>query len=217
MERHAARPLREQGRADRRRASTRPTSPPTRRRTWRPSTSLKAAGVQGEWVDGYVFTGTFEFQCLLWQFGGDLYNKDVTEATFNSEAGVKALTWMPDLINDGYSPANVAQDGNIKALLAGKTAFNWNGVWQTTNTAFDRLDWAAAPVPQIGTEKAVWSELDALGVPGQQGPGQEQDGRRRDLREVDERQLGRLGRDRRAARAPTPCATTRHWSRSTRT
>ena len=118
---------------------------------------LKAAGVQGEWVDGYVFTGTFEFESLLWQFGGDLFDKDVTKATFNSEAGVKALTWMTDLIKKGYSPADVAQDGNINALIAGKTAFNWNGVWQTTNTAFDKLQWEATAVPQIGDQKAVWS------------------------------------------------------------
>lgn len=119
--------------------------------------ALKSAGVQGEWVDGYVFTGLFEFQTLLWQFGGDLFNADVTRATFDSEAGVAALSHMRSLITEGYSPANVAQDGNIKALLAGKTAYNWNGVWQTTNEAFDGLDWTAAPVPQIGTQKAVWS------------------------------------------------------------
>jgi multiple sugar transport system substrate-binding protein len=118
---------------------------------------LKTAGVQGEWVDGFVFTGTFEFESLLWQFGGDLFDKPVTKATFNSEAGVKALTWMTDLIKNGYSPANVAQDGNINALIAGKTAFNWNGVWQTTNTAFGKLNWQAVAVPQIGTQKAVWS------------------------------------------------------------
>ncbi|WP_407343211.1 ABC transporter substrate-binding protein [Pengzhenrongella phosphoraccumulans] len=119
--------------------------------------ALKAAGVQGEWVDGYVFTGTFEFESLLWQFGGDLYNKDVSKATFNSEAGVKALTWMTDLEKNGYSPSDVAQDGNFNALVAGQTAFNWNGVWQTTNEALAKVDWVAAPVPQIGTEKAVWS------------------------------------------------------------
>ncbi|MEN2741805.1 ABC transporter substrate-binding protein [Microbacterium sp. X-17] len=118
---------------------------------------LKAAGVQGEWVDGYVFTGTFEFESLLWQYGGDLFDKPVTKATFNSDAGVKALTWMTDLIKNGHSPANVAQDGNINALIAGKTAFNWNGVWQTTNTAFGKLNWQAVAVPQIGTQKAVWS------------------------------------------------------------
>jgi multiple sugar transport system substrate-binding protein len=131
--------------------------------------ALKEAGVKGEWVDGYVFTGTFEFQSLLWQFGGELYNEDVSEATFNSDAGVQALTWMTDLVKNGYSPANVAQDGNIKALLAGDTAFNWNGVWQTTNTAFGDLDWAAAPVPQIGTQKAVWSSSTHWVFPANKG------------------------------------------------
>lgn len=119
--------------------------------------SLKSKGVQGEWVDGYVFTGTFQFQTLLWQFGGELYNKDVTKATYNSAAGQKALQWMVDHVKKGYSPAKVAQDGNINALIGGKTAFNWNGIWQTSNTALLEKNWAAAPVPQIGTQKAVWS------------------------------------------------------------
>ena len=131
--------------------------------------ALKGVGVQGEWVDGYVFTGTFEFQSLIWQFGGDLYNEDVTEATFNSEAGVQALTWMTDLVADGYSPANVAADANIKALIAGDTAFNWNGVWQTTNEAFEGVDWAAAPVPQIGDEQAVWSSSTHWVFPANKG------------------------------------------------
>jgi len=130
---------------------------------------LKAAGVKGEWVDGYVFTGTFEFESLIWQFGGDLYNDDVTEATFNSDAGVKALTWMTDMVNKGYSPPNVSQDGDIKGLIAGQTAYNWNGVWQTTNTAFDDLNWEAAPVPQIGTEKAVWSSSTHWVFPANKG------------------------------------------------
>jgi multiple sugar transport system substrate-binding protein len=119
--------------------------------------ALKTAGVAGEWVDGYFFSGVMEFKSLLWQFGGAPYNADTTKATFNSEAGVKALTHMTDLIKEGYSPANVAQDGNINALVSGKTAFHWNGIWQTTNEALAKTDWTAAPVPQIGTQKAVWS------------------------------------------------------------
>lgn len=131
--------------------------------------ALKAAGVQGEWVDGYVFTGTFEFESLLWQFGGDLFNEDVSEATFNSEAGVKALTWMTDLIDKGYSPKNVAQDGNINAFIGSETAFNWNGVWQTTNEALQKTEWTAVPVPQIGTEKAVWSSSTHWVFPANKG------------------------------------------------
>jgi len=131
--------------------------------------ALKAAGVQGEWVDGYVFTGTFEFQSLVWQFGGDLFNEDVTEATFNSEAGVKALTWMTDLVDNGYSPPDVAQDANINALISGDTAFNWNGIWQTTNEALQSVEWTAVPVPQIGDEQAVWSSSTHWMFPANKG------------------------------------------------
>ncbi|MDQ1598510.1 MAG: multiple sugar transport system substrate-binding protein [Microbacteriaceae bacterium] len=130
---------------------------------------LKAAGVQGEWVDGFVFTGTFEFETLVWQFGGQLFNDDVSKATFNSDAGVKALTHMVDIVKQGYSPPNVAQDGNINALVGSKTAFNWNGVWQTTNSALDKVNWTAAAVPQIGPEKAVWSSSTDWIFPANKG------------------------------------------------
>ena len=43
-------------------------------------------------------------------------------------------------------------------------------------------------------------QLDALGVPGEQGSGQGQDRRRSRVRQVDERQLARMGRDGRAPR-----------------
>jgi len=119
--------------------------------------ALKAKGIQGDWVDGFVFTGTFQWETLLWQNGGSLFNKDLTKATFNSQAGIDALTTMTDLIKNGYSPANVAQDANINALISGKAAFNWNGIWQTTNPALGKVKWEAGAVPQIGPQKAVWS------------------------------------------------------------
>ncbi|WP_066522804.1 ABC transporter substrate-binding protein [Curtobacterium ammoniigenes] len=131
--------------------------------------ALKAKGVQGEWVDGYVFTGTFQFESLLWQYGGQLFNKGVTKATFNSPAGVQALTRMVSMIKNGYSPANVAQDGDINALIKGQTAYNWNGVWQTTNPALAKVNWTAQAVPQIGTQKAVWSSSTDWMFPANKG------------------------------------------------
>jgi multiple sugar transport system substrate-binding protein len=132
--------------------------------------TLKSKGIQGSWVDPFEFTGSYQFQSLLWQFGGNLYNEDVSKATFNSDAGVQALTWMVDLIKNGYSPANVGQDADITALQNGKTAFNWNGVWQTSGLAtIPNLQWGAAPVPQIGTQKGVWSSSTHLAIFNKKG------------------------------------------------
>ncbi|HEY9419980.1 MAG TPA: extracellular solute-binding protein, partial [Thermoanaerobaculia bacterium] len=136
-----------------------PNKPPQTREEYESALDeMKAAGIQGSWVSPFPFTGTLMWETLLWQFGGDLYNSDVTQATFNSDAGVEALTWMVDLVKNGHSPKDVAQDAEYVAFQNGKNAFHWNGIWQIN--AFKEvqdLDWGVAPVPQIGSEKGVWS------------------------------------------------------------
>ena len=106
----------------------------------------------------FPFTGTLQFESLLWQFGGELYNGDATRATFNSDAGVEALTWMVDLVENGYSPSDVAQDAEFIAFQNGENALHWNGIWQIN--AFkdvEDLDWGVAPLPRIGSEDATWA------------------------------------------------------------
>ncbi len=117
--------------------------------------ALKAAGRQGEWVSGYRYNDGLEFESLLWQFGGDLFSKDLTKPTFNSDAGVQALTYMTDKIKDGYSPPNVAEGGTLKAFITGDSAFSWQGVWSTSDPALQGVDWTATAVPLIGTQRAV--------------------------------------------------------------
>lgn len=119
--------------------------------------TLKGKGVTGHWMSPFPFTGSLQFYALLWQFGGDLYDQGVTQATFNSDAGVQALTWMSDLVKNGYSPKNVAQDADYIALKNGKNAFNWNGIWQINDMKQGKAKWGVAPLPQIGTQQAAWA------------------------------------------------------------
>jgi multiple sugar transport system substrate-binding protein len=119
---------------------------------------LKGAGIRGHWVSPFPFTGSLTFQSLLWQFGGELYNADATEATFNSDAGVDALTWMVDLVREEYSPRDVGQDAENVAFQNGDNAFIWNGIWMiNAYREVSELDWGVAPLPQIGSEKAAWA------------------------------------------------------------
>ena len=119
---------------------------------------MKGAGIQGHWMSPFLFTGGLTFQALIYQFGGELYNPDATEATFNSDAGVSALTWMVDVVKDGYSPKDVAQDAEFTAFTDDKNAFMWNGIWQINALGEVKdLEWGAAPLPQIGTEKGAWA------------------------------------------------------------
>ncbi|MBM2622211.1 ABC transporter substrate-binding protein [Actinoplanes sp. LDG1-06] len=120
--------------------------------------SMKAKGIQGDWVTPFEFTGSMQFQSLLWQFGGNLFDDGATKALFAEQPGVQALTWMTDHIKNGYSPKNVAQDADIIALRNGKNAFNWNGIWTINTLKEDKnLEWGVAPLPQIGTQKAAWA------------------------------------------------------------
>ncbi len=120
--------------------------------------ALKGKGIMGHWATPFTFTGVLSVQALLWQYGGELFNDDSSKATWADEAGVKALTWFTDLVKKGYSPKNVAQDADNIAVMNGKNAFIWNGIWNI-NTLKEKkgLEWGVAPLPNIGGKKAAWA------------------------------------------------------------
>ncbi|HUQ22577.1 MAG TPA: ABC transporter substrate-binding protein [Gaiellaceae bacterium] len=118
---------------------------------------LKAAGFDKPFWQSSTWPGHLMFMSLLWQFGGDLYNEDATQTAWNSDAGVEALTWQRKLVDDGYSPPNVANDADYIAFKNEKNSFHWDGIWQTQDLAKTSLPWAVAPLPQIGSQKAAWA------------------------------------------------------------
>jgi multiple sugar transport system substrate-binding protein len=136
-----------------------PEKPPTNRQEFEAALkAMKAKGIQGFWVSPFQFTGGMTGYSMVYQFGGSLYNDDVTQATFNSPEAVEAVTWMVDMVKQGYSPANVGQDADYVAFKANKNAFNMNGIWQINDLKKSPdVKWGVAPVPQIGTKQAVWA------------------------------------------------------------
>jgi multiple sugar transport system substrate-binding protein len=127
---------------------------------------LKSKGIQGSWVSPFQFTGGFMFESLLWQYGGDLFNSDNTQATWDSDAGVQALTWMVDLVKQGYSPNNVGQDADYIALKNKKNAMNWQGIWQVNDvTKLTNTKIGLAPLPNIGGTGGVWGDSHQFVLP----------------------------------------------------
>lgn len=117
--------------------------------------ALKEKGIQGMWIDSSGWMRTW-FTALLAQNGGSLFSEDGTKVTWNSEAGVKAMTWMADLIAKGYSPANVGQDGYWKAFATNENAYVIGGIWELGNPTFKDIEWGVAPLPVIGEKAATW-------------------------------------------------------------
>ena len=129
---------------------------------------LKAAGIEQPFWQSSTWPAHLMFMSLLWQFGGDLYNSDATQAAWNSDAGVQALTWQVDLVKNGYSPKNVAQDADYVAFKNQKNSFHWDGIWQTQDLKKTDVPWNVAPLPQIGDQRGVWGNSHNLVIMKQQ-------------------------------------------------
>ncbi len=75
---------------------------------------------------------------LLWQAGGDIYTDDLTEAAFNSEAGIEAIEFFKSL--QPYMPENVmslsATDAFSTIFGAGKAAFGVTRSSQSNESTF---------------------------------------------------------------------------------
>jgi multiple sugar transport system substrate-binding protein len=97
------------------------------------------------------------FLSILWQNGGEPYAADGSKATFDSDAGVQALTWMRSMVEKGYSPANVAQDSQYVGFKNKKTAVTWDGIWQINDLKSVKMPFGIAQIPVIGEKNAVWA------------------------------------------------------------
>jgi multiple sugar transport system substrate-binding protein len=119
---------------------------------------MKAKGVENPFWVPSAWPAHLMWWSLIHQFGGEPYNADGSQAQFNSEAGIQALTWMTSNIQQGYSPKNVALDAQAIAFRQGKNPLTWDGIWMMNE--WDKvkgLEWGSAPVPQIGPQPAVWA------------------------------------------------------------
>lgn len=106
---------------------------------------------------------------LQWQNGGEPYGADGTEAQFDAQAGVDALTWQTSIIENGFSPEDVAVDSQYVAFKNGETSITWDGIWQINDLTDSGLPFAAAPVPTIGSDSAVWANSHNFFLPKQSG------------------------------------------------
>ena len=86
---------------------------------------------------------------LFYQGGGEWTNADFSEATFNSDAGVQASTYLKHLVDEMGVP-KVESDAELNAFTQGKNAMMFNGIWQLS-AAQDALgdDLGVAPVPNF--------------------------------------------------------------------
>ncbi len=124
--------------------------------------ALNKNGVAG-WAIGTLFSADTLFQTLLRQYGGTVTNQDGTEAAYNSEQGVRALTYIKDM-KAKYTPqVSGAGDPEAKLFQQGKAGMVLHGPWHISD--MQKLPFVGfAPVPKWGDQYAVWGGSHQLGL-----------------------------------------------------
>jgi len=109
-----------------------------------------------EW--GYVFTffraNTYTF---MKQWGGKFFSDDMKKCVLNNPENIKVLNFCADLINKKLVP----EPENLDAWLGfrqGKVGMVIEGVYMLADLQKQKdLEFGAAPVPQLGPQKATWA------------------------------------------------------------
>lgn len=124
--------------------------------------ALTKDGVAGVSIGTAFQTGAW-FQGLIRQFGGDITNADGTQATYNSEQGVQAATYIHDLKAKTTPQVNGAGDPEVKLFQQQKAAMVFHGPWHISDMV--KLPFVGfAQMPQIGSSYSVWGNSHQLAM-----------------------------------------------------
>ncbi len=134
------------------------TEPPTDEASFMEALdALQAAGFENPFWMPQVWPSHLMWLSLTWQNGGEIYAEDGSAAMYDSPEGVEALEWQRSIIEQGYSPNDVAADSQYIAFKNEETSITWDGIWQINDLEAEEVPYGIAPVPTIGDEDAVWA------------------------------------------------------------
>ncbi|KQO01595.1 hypothetical protein ASF21_08210 [Arthrobacter sp. Leaf234] len=133
-------------------------------------TKLQAAGYENPFWMPTLWPSHLMNLSLQWQYGNEPFDAEASKANFASPEGLEAIDWQRSIVEDGYSPSSVAIDSQYVAFKNGETSITWDGIWQVNDLDASGLPYAAAPIPTIGDEQAVWANSHNFFLPRQAQP-----------------------------------------------
>jgi multiple sugar transport system substrate-binding protein len=103
---------------------------------------------------------------MLSQFGGGLMAPDLKRSALDTPGSLAAVDAMIGWVKDGKICPKPDPGGAWPAFQTGKAAMAMQGPWMIDSLANQKdQEFAAAPVPQFGTQKAVWAGSHCLVMP----------------------------------------------------
>lgn len=128
------------------------------------ATKLTGSGKYG--IGLFGGWGAYEFYPWLWQAGAEVLNSDGTKVAFNSDAGVKALTFWADLQKTAMPPgmATATEDDVRGPFTNGTLAMFTSGPYMTGilegDGGLSADKWGVAPLPADATSASVLGGMD---------------------------------------------------------
>jgi multiple sugar transport system substrate-binding protein len=105
-----------------------------------------ASGPLSDWM-------VWQWMPFLWQAGGEIINADQTQVLFNSDAGVKALSYWKK-IYDALNLKSFTPDYEA-AFPSGHLAMAFDGPWNLPRWEGRKIDWAIGPLPAGPVKRAT--------------------------------------------------------------
>ncbi len=115
---------------------------------------------------GFAFTWLHSNSyCFLNQFGASLLTPDLKGSGLSTAEAGQAMARMSAIIDGKMAPRPEGQDAWL-GFQTGKIAMAMEGVYMMTSLTKQKgLNFAAAPVPQFGPNRAVWAGSHLLAMP----------------------------------------------------
>ncbi|KRV48167.1 sugar ABC transporter substrate-binding protein [Wenjunlia vitaminophila] len=106
------------------------------------------------------------FYPLLWQAGGDVFTEDGSKVAFNDAAGVKALTWLKQLVDGGYTDKDLVSTTpklEQTPVAKGKVACTWQNTPADVEPFWGKENIVVRP-PLKDTESVGYGTVGALSM-----------------------------------------------------
>jgi len=89
----------------------------------------------------------WRFWPLLWQQGGDILNDDQTQVAFDSDAGVRALTFVQQMAQDGSIYQDSTDEKGTELFLGGHLGMLVTGPWVLPDVKGAKIDYGVQVMP----------------------------------------------------------------------
>jgi multiple sugar transport system substrate-binding protein len=97
----------------------------------------------------------WRFWAMLWQAGGSILSSDGKQATFNSAAGVKALTLLQTLARHKAIYLDNGSDNYLPVFNAGHIGMLWTGPWDLSQITASKVDYGVQILPGDANHQTI--------------------------------------------------------------